>query len=571
MNKRALLRILSLMMVVSFLVSACGTTPSPVEAPTTAPQAQPTAPAQAQPTEAPEAETPAKAELVRPLVLAWYGTPPSIDGDVAGGGAQAAAVNTCEPLVEYKPILNSAGYYEMFVAASEPDEFEPRLAESWEVSEDGLTWTFHLRQGVKSNFGNELTAEDVKWSYERAFGAKGVGGWVVANALRLAGPEAVTAVDKYTVQITTKAFDPIFLNVLRIYTPCIHDTTELKKHLTTEDPWGLQWTATHNATFGPWQLSELTPGVQAVFTPNPNYYRGQPYFSKVIWREIPVSANRMAVAQAGDVDIAFRLTKRELSEFAGNPDVKIPVAQTNLTHQWRLNFNVPPFDNVKVRQAMAYAVPYDEILEKVYYGLAQPMKSFLMPWADGYDPSLWVYEEDLDKAKSLLAEAGYPDGFEASVMLSGDWPEYEELAVLIKSNLAKIGVTLNIDKFPEAKFNENRYARTFPATIDYDQAQVPVGIYAASLLFSTGSLGISNFNNYSSPEMDALIEQAWNEPDAGKRAEMYGEMQRILAEDVGWVYLALPDVPDALKSSIEGWTWYPDNQIRWYDLYEKTE
>lgn len=564
------MKVLSLLVLAAILTSACGqgtpAVPPVVAQPTDALVAQTTT----LPAGSPQSEPP-KPTLVRPLAIAWYATPPSVDGDMAAGLAQASQVNTCEPLVSYEAIEGSSGDFESFVSASEPEEFLPRLAESWSVSDDGLVWTFQLRKGVLSNFGNELTSADVVWSYQRAFGAKGIGGWMAANAARLSGPDSVVAIDQYTVQFTLLSRNPIFLNVLRGYTPCIHDSTELKKHVTEADPWGVEWTKLNNATFGPWQISELTPGAQAVFTPNPDYYRGQPYFSRIIWREVPVSANRMALVEAGEVDIAFRLTPRERSQVSGNASVRIPVAQTNLTHQWRLNLTVPPFDNQKVRQAMAYAVPYEEVLKTVYYGMADPMKSFLMPWADGYDASTWPYTEDLDKAKALLTEAGYPDGFETSVMLSGAWPEYEELAVQIQSNLAKIGVKLNIDKFPEATFNENRYKRTFPSTIDYDQAQVPVGVYSASMVFSTGNLGISNFSNYSNPEVDALIEKAWTTPTADERASIYQDLQRIIAEDVGWVYLALPQVPDALKSSIKGWTWYPDNQIRWYDLYEDAE
>lgn len=509
-----------------------------------------------------------KPTLVRPLVLAWYATPPSIDGDMAGGLAQAAAVNTCESLLAYKRVLNEYDTYEAQVTANKWEDFDPRLAESMTVSEDGTVWTFKLREGVLSNYGNELTSADVVWSYERAFRTKGIAAFVAQIALQLAGPESVRAIDKYTVEFTTTRMNPIFLNGLTIYTPCIHDSTELKKHVTTEDPYGLLWTSLNNATFGAWQLVELTAGSQAVFEPNPNYYRGMPYFSKVIWREVPVSANRMALLQSGDTDIAFRLTNREKSEISKDESLKVPQGIGNLTHQWRLNFAVEPFDDVRVRQAMAYAVPYEEILSKVYYGFAEPMKSFLPPWSDGYDDSAWVYTEDLEKAKALLVEAGYPDGFETTVTLSTNFQEFEEAAVLIKENLAKIGVTLNIDKNPESKFNENRYSRKFPSTLDYDQPQIPIGIYSFPLVFATTSTS-SNFNNYSNAEVDALIDKAWAEPSPEKRAEIYKEIQALLAEDVAWVYLAIPSIADATKASINGYSWYPDNQLRWFDLSEE--
>jgi ABC-type transport system substrate-binding protein len=564
MTKRVFLIVISLVVALSLIGSGCGPAATPEPEPTEPPAAEPTEPPAEEPTEAP-----AEDELVRPLVIAWPVTPPTIDGDFAGGYSQAVAFNTCEQLLDYKREKNEHGWYRSLTEAQLREEFEPRLAESFEESEDGRTWTFHLRKGVKSNYGNELTAADVKWSYDRAFIARGIGGFIVDNGLRLDGIDSVKVVDDYTIQMTSAEPNPLFLNVLHICTPCIHDSTELKKHATDDDPYAVEWTATHNATFGAWQLEEMDPGVQAVFTPNPNYYRGQPYFSKVIWREIPVSANRMALLQAGDIDIALRLTGREREQLAGDPNLRIPKVQTNLTNQWRFNFNVEPFDNKLVRQAMAYAIPYDDILEKVYYGSADRMLSFFMPWAPGYNPDPWVYEEDLEKAKALLEEAGYPDGFETSVALSGGWPEYEELAVQIKSNLAKIGVTLNIDKMPESKFNENRYARTLPSTIDYDQAQVPIGPFPVQLLFGSGDTGVSNFGNYSNPEIEALIDAGWAERDADKRNEILGEMQAIIAEEVAWAYLGVTGTAEAMKSSIEGWCWYPDNYIRWFDLYEE--
>ena len=509
-----------------------------------------------------------KPTLVRPLVLAWYATPPTIDGDVAGSLAQIVSVNTCETLVAYKTEKNESGYDVSQIMAMGLDEFEGRLAESWSVSEDGKVWTFKLREGVLSNYGNELTSEDVRWSYERAWTVKGVAKFIANSAQHIEKPEDVKAVDKYTVQFTTTIANPYFLPIATIYAPCIHDSTELKKHVTAEDPFGASWTSNHNATFGPWQMTSITPGVEAIFEPNPNYYRGMPYYSKVIWREVPISANRMALLKSGDVDIAFRLSSREIQEVLSDTAFKRPDVDPSVTHEWRLNFNTPPFDNKLVRQAMAYAFPYEEVLQKVYYGTASEMKSFIFPWAEGYDPTPWIYTEDLEKAKSLLKEAGLGDGFEFNVAVQTNWPEYEEIAVLLKANLEKIGVTMNIDKYPEAVFNQNRYTRTLQSTIDDQMAIYPAAVYAAPITFAEGTFGLSNFNNFQNDRFNELIDAVWVETDPEKRVELIKEEQAIIADEVGWVYIAIPSVPDVIKSVIQGWTWYPDNHVRWFDLYE---
>lgn len=549
------LSFLSAVICLSMLLSACASATPATEAPTVPDSAGETAGTEG--------------KLVRPLVLAWYATPPTIDGDVAGSLAQIASVNTCETLVAYKTEKNAANYDVSLINALGLDEFEGRLAESWTLSEDGKVWTFKLREGVLSNYGNELTAEDVRWSYERSWTVKGVALFLAKQVLHIENPEDVKVIDKYTVQFTTSIPNQYFLPVTTIYAPCIHDSTELKKHVTAEDPFAANWTANHNATFGPWQMTSITPGVEAIFEPNPNYYRGMPYYSKVIWREVPISANRMALLKSGDVDIAFRLSNREKEEVLKDTKFKNPDLDPSVTHEWRLNFNVPPFDNKLVRQAMAYAFPYKEVHEKVYYGTADEMKSFIFPWAEGYDPTPWTYTEDLEKAKSLLEEAGFGDGFEFTVSVQTNWPEYEEIAVLLKANLEKIGVTMNIDKNPEAVFNQNRYQRTLASTIDDQMAIYPQAVYAAPITFAEGSFALSNFNNFANDRFNELIDAVWVETDPEARAELIREEQEIIAEEVGWVYIAIPPVPDVLKAEILGWTWYPDNHVRWFDLYEE--
>lgn len=211
----------------------------------------------------------AEAQQAKTLILAEPGTPEGFDGDVLRPGTQASVVQVYEGLTRYGRVQRDGRTY------LDPTKIEPHLAEKWETSNDGKRWVFTLRSGVKSPYGNELSAADVEWGWNKSFAQKRTGNFIAS----VANVTAVKALSPTEVEFTLSAPSSIFLACLTLYTPSIYDSTEVKKHATTDDPWALDWMLTHTAGFGAYHVDNVRPGEQALFVANPNYFRGAPSFS----------------------------------------------------------------------------------------------------------------------------------------------------------------------------------------------------------------------------------------------------------------------------------------------------
>lgn len=229
-----------------------------------------------------------------------------------------------------------------------------------------------------------------------------------------------------------------------------------------------------------------------------------------------------------------------------------------------MNNNVKPFDNVKVRQAINYAIPYDELLSGVMYGQAKQMKSSVASNTPGFTDAGFVYEHNLDKAKELLAEAGYADGFAFDFTLGSGFDDWEDDAVLIQAELAKIGVTMNINKLARAQFLEQQKTNNLTSYISKWTSFVnDPGYHLGFLLYGKGS---SNYINYSNAEVDKLWEEANVETDAAKRTALYEQAQEIITTEAPWAYLYEYNRIVGMSNKISGYAFYPDEVIRFYPL-----
>lgn len=251
-------------------------------------------------------------------------------------------------------------------------EFEGDLAESYDVSEDGKTYTFHLREGVKSQQGNELTADDVLWSYERKF-SEGGGVSPFLTAPVITDPASQFAkVDDHTVTITIaeKGYGFTLLALLATLTGNIYDSTYLKANATDDDPYAVQFSAENgNYGFGPYKLESATPGQEMVLVANEDYYGGAPAIKKVIKRVVEDPGQRSELLSNGSVDIASGLRPSDINSLGSNDAVQT-LSGFDAIHRPMLWFNVGSevFKDAAIRRAVRYAVPYDQIRENVYYG-----------------------------------------------------------------------------------------------------------------------------------------------------------------------------------------------------------
>lgn len=382
-----------------------------------------------------------------------------------------------------------------------PDQIEPELADSWEVAADKKSVDFTLRP-AKSPFGNSVTSADVEWSIERMLNSKGVpiakilmgiGGWDTDNPITVKDPTHFT--------LHFSSYNAVSLSVLSTFFMTIYDSVEAKKHATADDPFAYEWLANNTATFGPYTVESFDPGKQVRLVANKNYFRGQPKVPSVVIRAVPDAASRLQLVESGGVDITSGLSFDQQSSLKSSSTVDLKRMLYPSISTFVLNVKVKPFDDVRVRQALSYAVDRDAILQSAYRGFGTAATDFFhddfgVTGVDGIT-------RDPAKAKALLAEAGYPKGFPLTLSynVANVGPESEQIAVLLRSQLKEVGIDVKLDNIASgADFDAGKRGGKLTSWLGTSLPLVPDPAYYLAVFYSTG--GLTNQSGYSNPALD---------------------------------------------------------------------
>ena len=540
--------------------------------------------------------SPAMAQAPKELLFLAEDVPSSLNFDGPNGSVgttQTGFLNMMEPLIYYP-----YGPTEDGVRRLDFTRHEGRLAERWEFDAPSLTWTLHLRHGVKSCAGNEFTADDVIYSMARAKSTSGAApiAWFLGSVAGVKGftraalapgadkslGDAVEKVDDYTVKIRQSAANRLFLVAFSVYATYPFDSKEMKKHATETDPWSHNYVNTiGNPSFGPYCLERWVRDDEFVLRANPDYYRGKPAIDRVVMKKVPQSANRVLTIRSGRADLTQRLTTREYASLRAAPNVRVAGIYGNETLFLSLNFKTPPFDNPKLRQAIAAALPYQQIANIGYSGAARRWEAQMPTTWPGFQKPSTQYRSDPALARRLLAEAGFPEGrglepFAASFRLAFTAERESTLgpiATVMQSALKDAGFPIELDPMPQTQFADRRMVKKdLPMSIsDIEKSVGPDVTYTAMLFFVTPAAGgVANMVNYSNPDVDRLFAEARNEMDDGRQARLLGELQETLQRDLAWVPIMETRTQWAMRSTLQGITWHPDNSVRFYDLsFEK--
>jgi len=441
-----------------------------------------------------------------------------------------------------------------------------QLAEKWEVSPDWKVARFFLRKGVKSNWGNELTAEDVKWTWDRKYHLGGLGRFMRA-ALRLERLDQVKVDGRYVVSFHLDTASPIILRQHCNHAQMIYDSKKSAEVGGKDDQWATKFLANESAGFGPYRISKLVRGQQAVFEARDDYHGGKPYMEKVIFKEMPTSAARMTLLQGGAVDIALFLQPLEYIRLKKVKGVTVDTVPATYMIWIELNNKMPPFDNVKVRQAMNYAFPREEVIRTIYQNLSDPLIGCMPNIYPGFNGSFWRYDTDLAKAKELLKEAGFGDGFKTTLSYNAGEPVHETISILYQTFLRDIGVDITLKKLPAATFYDHVTKRTEPMIYYSDSPWVPDPGYSTNLYFHSESY--VDYCNYKNEEVDRLIRKGMETIDPGERKAIYDRVQEIVMDEAPWMFIAYPNYTLAHRSDVKGFTYYVSNNIRFQDFYRK--
>lgn len=331
----------------------------------------------------------------------------------------------------------------------------PGLAESWEVAPDGKTWTFHLRKGLVFADGDPLKADAVVYSFQRVLKLQKSPCWLFSDVLGLT-EESITAPDDYTVKIVTNGSPSnVVLTMMGNTLSGILNPRIVKEHEVDGDM-GQAWLTDHSAGAGPYNLDVWDRKIKVVLKANENYWKGAPQIKTIILQDIPEPTDQLLLLKKGDIDVAWDLTAEQANSLKGGPDVSIVTTPGQSDEYVGMNADWGPFKDVRVRQAVKYAIDYDAIIDKVMTGFAINNQQFLPVGYFGYVENN-PYYQDIEKAKALMAEAGYADGFDVE-LVTNTTERRETEAVVVQENLAKIGIraTINLMQASQmyAKFRE---------------------------------------------------------------------------------------------------------------------
>ena len=429
-------------------------------------------------------------------------------------------------------------------------EIIPDLAEEWSVSDDSLTWTFQLRQGVKFHDGTDFNAEAVKVSFDRVLNPD------VGSPRRsvLAAISEVKVVDEYTVAITTASPTGALLQQLAHPVAAIISPTAL-------DTYG-EDISTHPVGTGAFKFVEWKIGEELVLERNEDYFDGAPMVQTVYFRVVPEDATRALLLQSGQADVAMRLPVTEINRLKDKDNIAITEGDTVMTMYVALNNSKGVLQDARVRQAMNYAVDKNVIVNDILEGFATVADSPISPSTWGYSSTM-TYERDVEKAKELLAQAGYPDGIDLVLWTpTGRYLMDVQVAENLQAQWADAGIRVEIRQWEFQSLMSEVKKGEFdmvllgwsPSTGDADQGLYPV-------FHSSQFPPNSNRAFFNNAEVDQLLENAKVEVNSEKRADLYKQAQKIIMEEAGWTFLYYPKQALAYRSNISGIEMLPTEHI----------
>lgn len=483
---------------------------------------------------APAVFSPAKAQSrAETLLIVSEGGPNNIDIHGVGTNVPGYEVawNCYSRLIshEMKKLPNGTEYYDK-------DKFKPELAEDMKIGD--MSATFKLRKDAKFHDGTAITAKDVKWSLDRAVT---VGGFPTfqMRAGSLEKPEQFVVVDDSTIRVDFLRKDKMTIPDLAVVVPVVMHSELVKKNATEKDPWGLEYTKQTIAGGGPYNVAKWTPGTEVIFERNENYKLGPlPKTKRIVWRIVPSAGNRRALLERGDADISYDLPNKDFVELKESGKLSIVSTPfSNGVQYLGMNVTKPPFDNLKVRQAVAYAVPYQKIIDAVLYGLAGKVygatanKPTEVAW-----PQAHKYSTDIAKAKKLMAEAGFENGFETTLSFDLNFAGVNEpCCVLIQESLAQIGIKTTINKVPGANWRTELNKKVMPLYVNVFSGWLDYPEYFFRWCYH-GSNSIFNTMNYQSKPMDVFIDGARDAAAINDKASYDKNVK-------GFVDIAFADIP----------------------------
>jgi peptide/nickel transport system substrate-binding protein len=455
------------------------------------------------------------------------------------------------------------------------DEYEGLVAESWEANDDSSVWTFKIRPGLTFHDGSPCDAAAVKASYERMLAMNR--GAVAVFSRFISDPGQISTPDEATVVFDCGAPQPLFITALAsTYGPQVVNAKVALEHA-EDDDYGNAWMQLNaeGTGTGAWKLASFEPGQEVILERNENYWKGWEgnHFDRIIVRVVEEPATMRQLVESGDVDIMDRFTVdfSWIEELQANESLTVDISDSTEVTYYAMTEG-GSLASPEARQAMAYAFPYQEVLEGVFMGNASRANSLIAPAVLGYQKDGFFFETDLDKARQLLETAGLAEGTELLLTLGAGADDAP--AQLFQANLAQLGITLTIEKVDQVSFTALFYGDT-PAEErpnfmawswwpDYNDAWNV--LYPTTSCTSWGSAG-SNGGFFCNEDVDELLDVAKNAANLDDYTKAIDEVQTIITkDDVPVICLGQPKWTTVLQNTVEGFEFNPIN-LGTYDFW----
>ncbi|HVA89928.1 MAG TPA: ABC transporter substrate-binding protein [Chloroflexota bacterium] len=476
------------------------------------------------------------------------------------------SAGTLDPAADEQAASNNIqrNIYEPLAAARSTNlnVLTPVLATSWTTNADKSVWTFHLRHGVKFHTGREMTAKDVQYSIARTVIANLAGSYVFRRFMPDSPYNHIKIIDNYTIQFHFSQPQPFFLDATTSeYTSEIVDSVEVQKHYSHND-YGSTWLTTHDVGTGPYMLQSWQHGQQETLVKFPQYWGGwaSPHFSTIIVKEVPDGATRRELLERGQADLTFDLPWQDnlALQGEGNLGIKVIPSRTFEVDYIQMT-EAGPLASPLARQALSYAFNYNAMLKAGWGGFARraygPLPSLLL----GYDPNVFKYQTDLNKARQLLQQAGVKPGTTLSLYIYNA-PAYWPLAgAILKAQLQQIGLTVNIVALNPAAFTTVYYKTEPPVKhpnllgfawwSDYNE---PWDM--SDPLIDSASAGAAGANSgyYKNATVDSLLHASLT-ADTQTLVANFKKIQNITSQvDPPAIWIGEPEQVNVMRKNIQG-------------------
>lgn len=494
--------------------------------------------------------------------------------------AASAEPGTLDPVFGGSPVTTSlvmavyetpAGYVtedrgDYAVQATDDIEgWKPLLAEKVDFSEDRKTLTFHIRRGVKFYpSGNEMTADDWMWAWERQMSEPALG-WAKFENFQagITSIDQIEKVDEYTIRIKLNNSNPLALSFMRFQMFAIYDSIEIQNHITADDPWATRWLSRNTAGTGPYFIEEWVDGEKIVLKENPYYWGDAPDFKTVSIDIVPEESTRLALLAQGDV-MLVKDSSPELAKIFGQKE-NINLLSIPSGNRVYIGFNSKkePFSNKILREAVAFATPYDSIINDIYEGCGQRFRSFVYPELEAYNDEGFDYETDLEKAQLLIEGIDNLEGMPVLYLNAGSDLEIQ-IATLLQDNLSRIGLDIDISALPSGEFTSKLYSKELDFFITSGVSWIDDPATIAGLWMVTDVYG--NYTGFSNDEVDNIQSEWQFVLPSDERNDAYRRVQKLYNEDVNSIYLLLADNLILHSEQVSNYTYYKDTATRYQDL-----